>query len=170
MIRIVQGNLLTANCQALVNTVNTVGVMGKGIALQFKRAWPDYFRAYQAACASGDLMLGKVWVYRINGLGGLAGPEYIISFPTKGHWRERSRIECIDAGLVDLIRQVDQLGIQSIALPPLGCGYGGLSWPLVRGRIESALHGQDDLDVHLYEPGFAPAHPDRTAAPVTPRS
>lgn len=162
MIEITRGNVLTAGTEALVNTVNTVGVMGKGIALQFKRAWPEYFAEYKRACAAGEVRLGEVWTYRLNGF---AGPEFILSFPTKGHWRERSRLENIDAGLVDLVDRVLKLEIESIAIPPLGCGNGGLEWSVVRPRIEAAFAPHPGIAVKIFEPGFTPPHEERPVAP-----
>ncbi len=162
MIEITRGNVLTAGTEALVNTVNTVGVMGKGIALQFKRAWPEYFAEYKRACDANDIQLGRVWTYRLNGF---AGPDYILSFPTKGHWRERSRLENIDAGLADLVDRVLTLRIGSIAIPPLGCGNGGLEWAIIRPRIEAAFAPYPDIAVMLFEPGFEPRHEERPAAP-----
>lgn len=119
MIRDMHGNLLADEADALVNTVNTVGVMGKGIALQFKRAYPEMFKAYARAAKDGTLETGRMHVWET---GSLTGPRFIINFPTKRHWKAGSRIEDIDAGLTDLVRVVRDLGITSIALPPLGCG------------------------------------------------
>lgn len=111
------GNLWTADVEALVNTVNTVGVMGKGIALQFKRAFPANFRAYQAACKRGDVQLERVWTFDT----GVLGPRrYVLNFPTKQHWRSASRLEDISAGLGSLVRTVGELGIKSVAIPALG--------------------------------------------------
>src|SRR6516162_7903389 len=119
MVERVSGNLLDADVQALVNTVNTVGVMGKGIALQFKKAYPENYRAYKKACDAGQVQPGQMLTYD---LGGLQNPRYIINFPTKRHWRGGSKIEDIESGLVALIKEVERLKIESIALPPLGCG------------------------------------------------
>lgn len=149
-----KGSLLEADVEALVNTVNTVGVMGKGVALQFKQAFPDNFKAYERACRANKVQLGRMFVYEV---GGLMQPRYIINFPTKKHWRSRSRIEHIAAGLEDLVRVIRELHISSIALPALGCGNGGLNWSDVRSAIELGLSGIDDVDVHLYAPGSAPA-------------
>ena len=149
-----KGSLLEADVEALVNTVNTVGVMGKGVALQFKQAFPDNFNAYERACRANKVQLGRMFVYEV---GGLMQPRYIINFPTKEHWRSRSRIEHVVAGLEDLVRVIRELQISSIALPALGCGNGGLNWSEVRSAIESCLRGLDDVDVHLYAPGSAPA-------------
>jgi O-acetyl-ADP-ribose deacetylase (regulator of RNase III) len=147
-----EGNLLRADVDALVNTVNTVGVMGKGIALQFKRAYPEMFRDYEAAANRGDLALGKVHVWET----GLLRPRFIINFPTKGHWRARSRLKDIEVGLVDLIRVVQERQISSIAVPPLGCGNGGLDWSDVEPRIMRAFATLPDVDVRIYPPAGAP--------------
>ncbi len=165
MIELAQGNLLEAPVDALVNTVNTEGVMGKGIALQFRQAFPEMFRAYEKACAQGAVRLGKMHVFDLGGLAG--GPRWIINFPTKGHWRARSQIADIDAGLSDLVAQIRDLGIKSIALPPLGCGNGGLEWSDVRPRIEAALSTLPDVRVLVFPPKGAPAAatmPNRTTA------
>ncbi|MBE2281905.1 MAG: macro domain-containing protein [Prosthecobacter sp.] len=163
MIELQTGNLLTSPAEALVNTVNTEGVMGKGIALQFRQAFPPMYRAYEAACQRGDVQLGKMDVHDMGGL--LGGPRWIINFPTKGHWRAKSRLADVDSGLADLVRVVRELGIQSIALPPLGCGNGGLDWKVVRPRIESAFAALPEVKVLLYAPVGAPeaaAMPNRT--------
>jgi O-acetyl-ADP-ribose deacetylase (regulator of RNase III) len=158
MLEFVTGNLFEADVEALVNTVNTKGVMGKGVALQFKRAFPANFKAYRAACAAGQVRLGRMFVYDTRELG---RPRYIINFPTKDHWRSRSRLADIDSGLEDLRRVLTELEIDSVALPPLGCGLGGLRWSDVRPRIERALV---DLParVVVFEPDGAPA-PERMA-------
>ena len=166
MIEIAKGNLLEAPVEALVNTVNTQGIMGKGIALQFKQAFPAMFRDYEKACKTGEVRLGKVHVYDLGGLTG--GPRWIINFPTKGHWRERSRLTDIEAGLRDLVATVRRLSIRSLAVPPLGCGNGGLNWTDVRPRIEDAFTGLPDVKVQLFAPGRAPqpeAMPNRTERP-----
>ena len=150
MIQIAQGNLLVAPVDALVNTVNTKGIMGKGIALQFKQAFPAMFREYEKACKAGEVQLGKMHVFD---LGGLAGrPHWIINFPTKGHWRERSRLTDIETGLEELVTTILRLGIRSIAIPPLGCGNGGLNWADVRPRIEAAFNNLPDVNVLLFAP------------------
>ena len=153
MISIGQGNLLQADVEALVNTVNTVGVMGKGIALQFKRAYPAMFKAYEDSAKAHEVQLGKVQVWETNQM---TGPRFILNFPTKKHWRAASRIKDIDAGLVDLIRVVRELGIKSIAVPPLGCGNGGLDWGDVEPRIIAAFEAVPNVDVLLYPPTGAP--------------
>jgi len=166
MIEITEGNLLAAPVEALVNTVNTVGVMGKGVALQFKQAYPQMFRPDQKACKVGELQLGKMHVVDLGGLAG--GPRWIINFPTKAHWRASSRLVDIETGLQDLIAIVKRLQIRSIALPPLGCGHGGLDWSRVRPLIEPAFSPFPDVRVLLFAPGPAPtaeAMPNRTAKP-----
>jgi Macro domain. len=140
--------------------------MGKGIALQFKQAYPNVFRAYEAACKSGEIRLGKMHVVDLGGLAG--GPRWIINFPTKGHWRAKSRMTDIETGLADLVSTIKRLCIRSIAIPPLGCGNGGLEWSEVRPRIESALRDVPDLRVLVYPPSGAPvaeAMPNRTERP-----
>ena len=117
--------MLEATTEALVNTVNCVGVMGKGIALQFKQAFPDNFVQYEKACRTKEVRPGKVSVFYT---GNLFNQKYVINFPTKRHWKEKSRIADIKSGLEDIVRQIQALGIRSISIPPLGCGNGGLDW------------------------------------------
>jgi O-acetyl-ADP-ribose deacetylase (regulator of RNase III) len=146
--------------------VNTKGIMGKGIALQFKQAFPAMFRDYEKACKAGEVRLGKVHLYDLGGLTG--GPRWIINFPTKGDWRERSRLADIEAGLEDLVAAVRRLGIRSIAVPPLGCGNGGLNWADVRPRIEAAFAKVPEVRTLLFAPGRAPepeTMPNRTERP-----
>ncbi|MBW6456397.1 MAG: macro domain-containing protein [Trueperaceae bacterium] len=146
-------NILDAKTQALVNTVNTVGVMGRGIALQFRKAHPKYFRDYAIACKSGLLRVGKV---HVHSTGYLDVPEYIISFPTKEHWRGSSRIRWIRDGLADLVREVNARGIRSIAIPPLGCGLGGLNWAEVEPLIREAAGQMTATSVVAYRPAGSP--------------
>lgn len=148
MVEYVTGDLLTAEREALVNTVNCVGVMGRGVALAFKRRFPDNFKAYQAACDWGELQLGRMFVFETGEL----IPRYIINFPTKRHWRSRSRLADIDSGLSALVAEVERRDIGSIALPPLGCGLGGLDWKDVKPRIHGALSALRDVDVLVFEP------------------
>lgn len=166
MIELSRGNLLTADVEALVNTVNTDGVMGKGIALQFARAFPEMLPSYEAACRNGELAPGRVHVFQ---RGDLVNPRFILNFPTKRHWRGKSRMSDIEAGLVDLVRIVREHGIRSIAVPPLGCGLGGLQWDEVRPRIEAAFAQAPEVRVLLYAPGGAPRaveQPNRTTRPA----
>ena len=166
MIAITHGNLLDAPVEALVNTVNTTGVMGKGIALQFKQAFPAMFQQYVRDCKAGEVRLGRMHVYEAGGLVG--GPRWIINFPTKDHWRSSSRLSDVEAGLDDLAATIQRLNIRSIAVPPLGCGNGGLNWADVRPRIEATLGRLPGVSVYVYEPGNAPqaaAMPNRTERP-----
>lgn len=143
------GNILTEDVEALVNTVNCVGIMGRGIALQFKKAYPENFKAYAAACKGNEVQPGRLFVFET---GQLMNPRYIINFPTKRHWRGKSRMEDIDAGLIALVAEIRVRNILSIAIPPLGSGLGGLDWSEVRPRIEAALRECSDVKVVLFEP------------------
>jgi len=149
MLTYTTGNLLLANVEALVNTVNTVGVMGKGIALEFKRAFPENFRLYAKACKANRVQTGAMFV---TATGSLFGPKWIINFPTKQHWRNPSRLEWIESGLRDLRLVIERERIASIAIPPLGCGNGGLDWSVVKGLIERSLADLADVNVFVYEP------------------
>lgn len=149
MIIFTQGNLLEAKAEALVNTVNTVGVMGKGIALMFKEAFPDNMKVYEAACRRQEVHVGSMLVTERQHL---MGPKWIINFPTKKHWRNPSKLEWIVEGLQDLRRVIIGSGIGSVALPPLGSGNGGLDWHDVRPTIEAALGDLPDVEVIVYEP------------------
>ncbi len=148
MISFTQGNLLEASAEALVNTVNTVGVMGKGIALMFKERYPENFRRYAAACKAREVRTGRMFVTQVNELN---GPRWIVNFPTKQHWRSNSRTEWIIEGLQDLRRFLVENKVKSIAIPPLGAGNGGLDWSEVRTQIESAL-GDLDTEILVFEP------------------
>lgn len=169
MIETGQGNLLETDAEALVNTVNCVGFMGKGIALQFKQAYPDNFTAYQHACQAEEVRPGRMFIFE-TGL--MMNPKYIINFPTKRHWRGKSRMEDIEAGLAALVDDIKRLGIRSIALPPLGCGNGGLDWADVRPRIVNAVQQLPGVRALLFAPRGAPAAiamPIRTERPrMTP--
>lgn len=165
MIETTQGNLLEADAEALVNTVNCVGVMGKGIALQFKQAFPENFSLYARVCKEGRMLPGNVLVFET---GGMVNPKYIINFPTKRHWKGKSKMEDIDAGLMDLVAQIKHHRIQSVAIPPLGAGLGGLNWADVKPRIEKAFAGLPDVSVLMFEPKGAPPveqMPVRTSQP-----
>jgi O-acetyl-ADP-ribose deacetylase (regulator of RNase III) len=163
------GNLLQTDVEALVNTVNCVGFMGKGIALQFKQAWPENFENYAKACHSGEVRPGKMFIFET---GRMVNPKYIINFPTKRHWRGDSRIEDIESGLSALVRDVKRLGIRSVAVPPLGCGNGGLDWKDVGPLIHRAFDALPNVNVVLFSPKGAPqakAMPVNTARPkMTP--
>ncbi|MGW0169172.1 type II toxin-antitoxin system antitoxin DNA ADP-ribosyl glycohydrolase DarG [Streptomyces sp. NPDC003343] len=163
------GNLLLADVDALVNTVNTVGVMGKGIALQFKRAYPENFKDYKASCDRGDVMVGRMHVHEVEQV---AGPRFIINFPTKRHWRAPSRIEDVASGLVALRDEIVERGIRSIAVPPLGCGNGGLSWHEVEPMIRQTLGTIPGVEIRVYEPSGPPnasSMPNATQVPAMTR-
>ena len=153
MIEYKQGDILQDDAEALVNTVNCVGAMGRGIALQFKKAFPANFKAYAAACTKAEVQPGRMFVFKT---GQITNPRYIINFPTKRHWRGASRLEDIDSGLQALVETIGQYNIQSIAVPPLGSGLGGLDWVVVKPRIAAALQPLTDVHVVIYEPQGAP--------------
>ena len=149
MIHYTSGNLLEANVDALVNTVNTVGVMGKGIALMFKERFPKNMTEYAKACKAKQVATGQVFVTQTDEL---MGPKWIVNFPTKQHWRSKSKMEWVVDGLVDLKRFIIENNVQSIALPPLGAGNGGLNWTDVKPQIETALSDLKNVDIYIYEP------------------
>lgn len=153
MIEFKTGDILRADAEALVNTVNCVGIMGRGIALQFKNDFPKNFKAYKAACEREEVQPGKMFVFETRML---TNPKFIINFPTKRHWRGKSRMEDIDSGLKALVEEIRTREIRSIAIPPLGSGLGGLNWADVRPRIVEALRGLNDLQVIVFEPNRAP--------------
>lgn len=155
MIKLTKGDLLKADVEALVNTVNTEGFMGKGIALQFKRAFPDNYEKYAAACKQGRVKTGEMFVTPVRRLD--SGVKYIINFPTKEKWRAKSKLEYIRSGLQALLQEVAGRGIKSIAVPPLGCGLGGLPWATVKKLIEEAFEQCPEVEVLLFAPGETPA-------------
>lgn len=155
-----QGNLLTAEVEALVNTVNTVGVMGKGIALQFKRAYPANYSAYREACERGEVQLGRVFMFDTH----KTGPRrYVLNFPTKRHWRSAASLADIGSGLDDLVRIVTERSITSVAIPPLGCGNGGLDWADVRPLIERACERMPQVRAVIFPP---PEASDAATMPI----
>ena len=145
----VNGDILQANTEAIVNTVNCVGYMGRGIAAQFKRMYPENFKAYAAACKRSEVVPGNMFVFET---GPLEYPRFIVNFPTKRHFRAASRLEDVKAGLVALVHEVTTRGIESIAIPPLGCGLGGLSWTDVRPLIEQAFEPLRTVRTVVFEP------------------
>jgi O-acetyl-ADP-ribose deacetylase (regulator of RNase III) len=149
MIHYTQGNLLEANVEALVNTVNTVGVMGKGIALMFKERFPKNMSAYVKGCKAGEVVTGKMFVTETAEL---IGAQWIVNFPTKQHWREKSQMVWIDEGLADLRRFILENNIKSIAIPPLGAGNGGLEWQAVKVKIEKKLADLTGVEILVFEP------------------
>lgn len=149
MITYTSGNLLEAEVDALVNTVNTVGVMGKGIALMFKERFPANTEAYSRACKAGEVQTGRMFVTET---GELMGPRWIVNFPTKQHWRAKSRMQWITEGLADLRRFIEEHPVDSIAIPPLGAGNGGLDWVEVKPQIQQALGDLEGVDIIVFEP------------------
>jgi O-acetyl-ADP-ribose deacetylase (regulator of RNase III) len=149
MIKFTQGDIFRADVEAIVNTVNCVGIMGRGIALQFKKAYPANFAAYAEACNNKEVQPGKMFVFNTQQL---TNPHFIINFPTKRHWKGASRIEDIELGLNALVTTVQENQIKSIAIPPLGAGLGGLDWALVREKIEQSLSVLDEVQILVYEP------------------
>lgn len=165
MIEFRTGDILKTDAEAFVNTVNCVGIMGRGIALQFKNAFPENFKSYKEACDRHELQPGKLLVFET---GRLSNPRYIINFPTKRHWKGKSRIQDIEAGLKALVHEIRQRRIHSVAIPPLGAGLGGLEWRAVRPRIETALRGLLDVRTVVFEP-HAQATAPRVGATAAPK-
>ena len=151
MIKYTTGNIIEANTEALVNTVNTVGVMGKGIALAFKKSFPNNYKIYRQACQDKEFNIGDLLVTNTGQL----TPKYIVNFPTKKHWRGRSKIEFVEIGMHELVKEINLKGIKSIAIPPLGCGNGGLNWndvkPIILKNLEKL---ENKIEVIIYEPGY----------------
>jgi O-acetyl-ADP-ribose deacetylase (regulator of RNase III) len=145
------GDLFDQRVDALVNTVNCVGVMGKGVALEFKRRWPENFKAYKRLCETKWLKPGVIYIHQVSDLLGNNQPRFIINFPTKDHWKSKSKIEFIESGLDTLVNELRGSGIKSIALPPLGCGNGGLDWKDVRPLIVDKLN-ELDIQIIVMEP------------------
>lgn len=154
MVEYKSGDILHEDVEALVNTVNCVGVMGRGVALQFKNAFPKNFKAYALACKNEEVQPGRMFVFET---GQLTNPRFIINFPTKRHWRGKSRMEDIEAGLQALVEAICAYNIQSIAIPPLGSGLGGLDWSEVKPRIEAAMKSLPSVRAIIFEPKGAPA-------------
>ncbi|MGF1769615.1 macro domain-containing protein [Enterovibrio makurazakiensis] len=149
MIKYVKGDLFTDSADALVNTVNTVGVMGKGLAFQFKNIYPDNFEAYKLACKAKELRTGKMFVFEIKSS---SPSRYVINFPTKEHWRGKSKIEYIENGLQDLVVVARQLSLKSVAIPALGAGLGGLPWSQVERQIKEILSSENSVEWRIYSP------------------
>ena len=166
MVELTTGNIFDADVEALVNTVNVVGVMGKGIALQFRQAFPDNYELYRKACGRNEVVPGKMFVVPTNRFN---NPKYIINFPTKRHWRGSSKIEDIKSGLDDLVDVIRRMDIRSIAIPPLGCGNGGLDWNDVQPKIVAAMAEVPNVKVAIFGPGGTPAVEDMRVATKPPR-
>src|ERR1700741_3370805 len=141
------GDILRTDAEALVNTVNCVGIMGRGVALQFKKAFPANFKAYEASCKRHDVQPGKMFVFETGFVG---NPKFIINFPTKRHWKGKSRIEDIESGLSALAEVIRERQIKTVAMPPLGSGLGGLHWPDVRRRIEDFARQLPDVSFTVF--------------------
>lgn len=154
MIKFEKGDLFSVEVDALVNTVNCVGVMGKGIALQFRRKFPDNYKAYKNACKKNEVQLGKMFIFEKSPL---ISPKLIINFPTKRHWRDKSQLKDIDSGLNALIDDIERLKIKSIAVPALGCGNGGLNWSIVKQKIEKTFANRVNITAYVFEPEGADA-------------
>ena len=157
------GDMFDEPVEALVNTVNCVGVMGKGVALEFKRRWPENFKVYKAACDAKKLSPGRILVYENLHLFGGSGPRYLVNFPTKAHWRSPSKLAYIEDGLDALVVEIERLAIGSIALPPLGCGNGGLDWIEVKPLIAKKLSGLKDVEVIVFAPQESADEPEFSA-------
>lgn len=162
MIEFKTGDIFAEDAEALVNSVNCVGVMGRGIALQFKNLYPANFKSYASACKRDEVKPGRMFVFET---GQITNPRFIVNFPTKRHWRGKSRIEDIESGLQSLVQEVKERGIRSIAIPPLGSDLGGLNWRDVRPLIEATLRELGDVQVIVFEPGSKPAdgRPNRSS-------
>lgn len=166
MIERLTGDILHADVEALVNTVNCVGIMGRGIAMQFRKAFPDNYEVYKSVCERKELRPGMMLVHE---MGRIHNPQYIINFPTKRHWKGKSRIEDIASGLKSLVEEVRKRNIKSIAVPSLGCGLGGLDWSEVRPMIEQAFSTLPEVHVLLFEPAGAPAVERMARSEKTPQ-
>lgn len=156
MIQYTQGNIFDIDVDAIINPVNCIGVMGRGLALQFKNRYPGNFQNYVKACNHGVVTPGVMFTYERKDVdfetNQFVNPRYIINFPTKRHWREPSYIEDIEAGLYALVEEIKRLNISSIAIPALGAGLGGLPWSLVRSRMDAILSNLDDVTILIFEP------------------
>lgn len=159
------GDMFDEPTEAIVNTVNCVGVMGKGVALEFKRRWPDNFRAYKRLCDDKMLAPGKMFIFDNNDFLTQGAHRYLINFPTKAHWRSKSKLEYVVDGLDDFVKQVRALGIESVTIPPLGCGNGGLDWDVVRPIIETKLQPLEDVRFVVYAPVGTVTPSEQTTAP-----
>ena len=150
-IKFKHGDMFQEPTQAIVNTVNCVGVMGKGVALEFKKRWPDNFEAYRKLCRDKKLVPGNMFVFDRGGIIN-DGPRFLINFPTKNNWRSKSKISYITDGLDDLVKKINGLNITSITIPPLGCGNGGLGWKKVKPIIEEKLNALSNVEIIIFSP------------------
>ncbi|PWQ98194.1 type II toxin-antitoxin system antitoxin DNA ADP-ribosyl glycohydrolase DarG [Leucothrix pacifica] len=166
MITYKTGNILHDQADAIINTVNTVGVMGKGLALQFKKAFPDNFKVYKKACDNKSVVTGKVLPVSLNSI---SAPFYIINFPTKAHWKANSKLEYVEQGLESLKKEVKRLELKSIAIPALGSGLGGLPWQSVEQILQESLAELPEVEWRIYPPQTspnAPVMPNKTTRPA----
>ncbi|WP_338815028.1 macro domain-containing protein [Bernardetia sp. Wsw4-3y2] len=148
-----KGNILESNTEVIINPVNTVGVMGKGLALQFKQKFPTNYKIYKEACKNKTIDIGKLLlVSDFKNESNLERKQFIINFPTKKHWRNPSKIEYIEEGLKDLVRIIETQKFESMAIPALGCGLGGLEWEDVRFLLEKYLEKIEGIKITIYEP------------------
>jgi len=143
-IKIVSGDLFKSKAQTLINPVNCVGIMGRGVALKFKNKYPEMFEDYVIKCNSGELQIGKPYIYTKQ-------TPWVINFPTKNHWRDPSRLRFIKSGLVYLVDHIKEWGVESLASPALGCGLGGLDWGAVSLIMDEEL-GELWIPVEVYAP------------------
>lgn len=146
------GDMFSEKVDAIVNTVNCVGVMGKGVALEFKNRWPENYKEYKAVCARKGLRPGKLLIHENPGLLNDSEPRFLVNFPTKDNWRSKSKISYVSDGLDALIDEIQRLNIRSIAMPPLGCGNGGLDWNDVKPLIKDKLRNLSNVEVIVFEP------------------
>ena len=151
-IRFKKGDMFAEPVEALVNTVNCVGVMGKGVALEFKKRWPTNFKEYKKLCDSKGLVPGEMFIFDTKELFAKQGPRYLVNFPTKAHWRSKSKISYVQDGLDALREDIITYGIKSIAIPPLGCGNGGLAWADVKPLIISKLSSLENVEIVVFQP------------------
>lgn len=169
MITFKSGDILNEHAEALVNTVNCVGIMGRGIALQFKKRFPQNFKAYELECKHGRLHPGTMFIHQVSQT---TNPKFIINFPTKRHWKGKSHLKDIEVGLQDLLTQIQRYEIKSVAIPPLGCGLGGLDWNVVKPMILKSLMTLDDVEIVVFEPTGTPSaesmSPSKDIPKITP--
>ncbi|WP_338793548.1 macro domain-containing protein [Bernardetia sp. MNP-M8] len=148
-----KGNILESNTEVIINPVNIVGVMGKGLALAFKKQFPHNYKIYKEACKNKTINIGKLLlVSDFNNESNLERKQFIINFPTKKHWRSPSKMEYVEEGLKDLVRIIETQKFESMAIPALGCGLGGLEWEDVRFLLEKYLEKIEGIKITIYEP------------------
>lgn len=164
MIHFTHGDILCDDSEAVVNPVYCVGVIGRGLALRFRKAYPEVFKLYAEACKRGEVLPGRMFVAETGAL----VPRYVINFPTKRRWQDKSRMEDLEDGLDALVLLIKERKIRSISVPPLGAGLGGLDWTEVRQRIIAKMETCDGVDVTIYEPIMETQHNSHSAEVVRP--